>query len=381
MNLHVTSDNYGLFPKVIASRIKKTSSSLENKIVNLGENSTIQDEIITYIPNTTESINNYLISFDNIQKVIFHPYKYSCLEFLQIILKTFPKAKIYWALWSFELYNLPHLLFKQHKPFAASYVNSKKTLPERIKNLKIIGNLILRFCYFTGIKKNYTRETIDSFKHIDFFCSFLPSDFTFFQKISLNTETQYVPFAYLSLETIMPDLNSYRSTGDKIMIGHSSDPDGNHYEIIQLLGELNPKFPIFLPLAYGDENYGRLIEREARKRFSAVEVQKEKLDSLSYYKKLTEVACCIINVRVQQGLGNIIALVWMGAKVFLDEESSTYKDFHNWGIHIFSIQKDLNLRELSTKLSESEIENNKSIMFKICNENTVKQYWDKILAS
>ncbi len=71
----------------------------------------------------------------------------------------------------------------------------------------------------------------------------------------------------------------------------------------------------------------------------------------------------------------------MGAKVFLDEESSTYKDFHNWGIHIFSIQKDLNLSELSTKLSESEIENNKSIMFKICNENTVKQYWDKILAS
>ncbi|MEO6812463.1 MAG: TDP-N-acetylfucosamine:lipid II N-acetylfucosaminyltransferase, partial [Ginsengibacter sp.] len=135
------------------------------------------------------------------------------------------------------------------------------------------------------------------------------------------------------------------------------------------------------PLAYGDENYGRLIEREARKRFPAVEVQKEKLDSLSYYKKLTEVACCIINVRVQQGLGNIIALVWMGAKVFLDEESSTYKDFHNWGIHVFSIQKDLNLRELSTKLSESEIENNKSIMFKICNENTVKQYWDKILAS
>ncbi len=268
MNLHVTNDNYGLFPKVIASRIKKTSSSLENRIVNLGENSTIQDDIITYIPNTTESINNYLISFDNIQKVIFHPYKYSCLAFLQIILKTFPKAKIYWALWSFELYNLPHLLFKQHKPFAASYVNSKRTLPERIKNLKIIGNLILRFCYFTGIKKNYTRETIDSFKHIDFFCSFLPSDFTFFQKISLNTETQYVPFAYLSLETIMPDLNSYRSTGDKIMIGHSSDPDGNHYEIIQRLGELNPGFPIFLPLAYGDENYGRLIERARFRKYN-----------------------------------------------------------------------------------------------------------------
>ena len=63
----------------------------------------------------------------------------------------------------------------------------------------------------------------------------------------------------------MPDLDNFRSKGNKIMIGHSSSPDGNHYEIIQKLMQLILPYPILLPLSYGDKKYGNIIKSEAKK--------------------------------------------------------------------------------------------------------------------
>jgi hypothetical protein len=380
MNLHVTSDSYGLFPKQIAMRIKRDGSSEKNKMVNLGERSAIQDEIITYISDSPESINNFIATIEKIDKIIFHPYNFLCYNFLQVILKKYPNVQVYWAFWSYDLYNLPHLTLEHYEPFAKNYVKEQRSLLKRVKDLKIVGSLVLKFCYATGIKKNHTKKLIDSFKDINFFCSFLPSDFLFFEKVSSNKRTKYLPFAYLSLDDIVPDPDNFEFTpGNKIMIGHSSSPSGNHYEIIQRLGEINPDFSVFLPLAYGDENYGNLIEKEAFKKFKAPDVQRQKLDSVTYSRKLTEVGWAIINVKVQQGLGNIIALIFMGVKVFLDEDSSTYKDFSDWGIVVFTVQHDLNLFKLSNKLSKREIENNRAIISNKCNSELVKQYWNNIL--
>jgi len=380
MNLHVTSDNYGFFPKEIAKRIKKQEPLQKNIIVNLGENSIITDDLITYISVSSKAMKNYINTVEKIDKLIFHPYNFLGYKFLQIALKKFPRVKVYWVFWSFELYNLPHLSFEHYKPHAKDYIRKQRTLAEKIKNIKIIGNFVLRIFYITGIKKNSIKKLTGSFQRIDFFCSFLPSDFSFFRKISSNEKAKYLPFAYFSLEDIMPGLNNFKSNGNKIMIGHSSAPTGNHYEIIERLSELNPEFSIFLPLAYGDENYGNLIEKKARQQFKLLDIQRKKLETVAYYKKLTEVGWSIFNIKVQQGLGNIIALIWMGVKVFLDEESSTYKDFSHWGIIIFTIQHDLTLWQLTNKLNNKEIENNKAIILKKCNTESVNLYWDNIVA-
>lgn len=379
MNLHVTSDQYGLFPKEIAKRIKKVGCEKHNLMLNLCKEASITDELITYIFPSIQQITWFVDRIESLDKVIFHPYNYSCYPLLQLLLKKFPGVKVYWVLWSSELYELPHLHINHYQPFSINYIKKERTFLKKIKDHPIIGKAVTNFSYYTGIKKNYIKDLMRSFQQIDFFCSFLPSDFFSFQKITLNNKAQYLPFAYFSLEEILPERNDFKATGNKIMIGHSSSPTGNHYEIIQSLSKLNNNFSIFLPLAYGDIKYGNIIEAEARKKFNDVEVQRHKLEFAAYYQKLTEVGWCIINVKVQQGLGNIIALIWMGVKVFLDEASSTYKDFKAWGIIIFTIQHDLNLSELTKKLTEREIENNKAMIFKVCNHELVEKYWKDIL--
>jgi hypothetical protein len=377
VNLHVTNDTYGLYPLEIAKRIK--SGPKGNAIVNLCKAAKHQDGIITYIPFSTSGFENYLRQFNHLDKLIFHPYQYNSYIILKIVKRKFPQIKVYWALWSSELYCQPPLPPGYYGPFSKKFVKNRSSFRERIKDTKIIGPLILKLSYFLRLKKNHSKRWKKSFSQIDFFCSLLPSDFAYFQKISGSTKTVHLPFAYLSIENIVAELPEIYSTGDKVMIGHSASPAGNHFEILTRLHKLDAKLSIFLPLVYGVTSYGDIIQSEAIKRFPHAEILRKELEKSLYYQKLAEVAWAIINVKVQQALGNITALIWMGVKVFLDEQSSTFKDFKNWGIAIFSIQKDLSLQELTQKLTNAEISENRRIIFEKCNENAVKNYWEPIL--
>lgn len=374
MNLHVTNDNYGFFPSQIAKRIKNADKKSNNLMVNLSRKSKIKDDYITYISVSTISFKNYLSTIRRIDKIIFHPYNLIGYQFLKQALKKFPDIKIYWVFWSYELYSLPHLVHRLYEPFSYRYVSENNSSLK--KNVK---KYVYQALNIMGVKKNYRKILKYSYSHVHFFCSVLPSDFTFFQSQTENKNIQYLPFSYLSLENIMPGLTEFYSKGDKIMIGHSSLPDGNHYEIIQKVSTINNTFSIFLPLAYGDTEYGIMIKEIAGNKFKKIEVLEEKLESYLYYQKLTEVGWAIINAKVQQGLGNIIALIWMGVKVFLDKNVSTYKDFLSWDIIVFSIQDHLNKNELSHKLTSEQMENNRNKILEKFTEVNVMRYWKEVL--
>ena len=125
--------------------------------------------------------------------------------------------------------------------------------------------------------------------------------------------------------------------------------------------------------------YGNLIKQEARTTFPHADILEEKLERNDYYVKLTEVGWAIFNTKVQQGVGNIIALIWMGAKVFLDSNTSTYIDFTAWGIHVYNIHDQLNGHELSIKLSFEQIENNRKKILEKFNEQTINEGWKEFL--
>ena len=377
MNLHLTNDTYGLYPVEIAERIKGSSNRNNNMMVNLSETSVLKDEIISYIRPTRKSFKEYIKNIQQLDKIIFHPYDLTGYKFLTMLLKKFPAVKVYWVCWSYELFNLPHVVHELYEPFSANYVLPNNS-PSKKYALAIRKNLV-NVLNMLKIKRNYLETLKHSYSLVHYFCATMPSDFIYLQKISSNNKISYLPFAYLSLNKIMPDLDKFRSVGNKLMIGHSSSPDGNHYEIIQKISSLANDHPVFLPLAYGSSEYGSIIKQEAQKKFKDLEVLEEKLERTAYYQKLTEVGWAIINVKVQQGFGNIMALIWMGAKVFLDKNSNIYKDFCAWGIKVFNIQDDLNKAELSNRLNFEQVENNRKIILGKLNDDKVDEYWDQIL--
>jgi hypothetical protein len=378
LNLHVTHDGNGTYSGEISERISKSGFNDSNVMINLSIESTLKHSKISYIDTTRKAFENYVEGITKLNKIIFHPFTLSSYEFLAVVKKRFPNVKVYWCIWSYDVYGVPPIPVEYFGPYSRKYLKGEMNIFARFKAAKL-GRWILNFIYIAGLKRNYIKELKASFWQIDFFCSLLPSDFLSYQKISGNYKTRHLPFAYLSLEQIMPQLDEFSCEGYKIMVGHSSSPSGNHFEVLQRLHKINPEFSVFLPLSYGDKKYADCIEREARTRFKNLEVLRQNLEKSQYYKKLKEIGWVIINVKVQQGLGNIIALIWMGVKIFLDEDSSTFKDFKTWGLIIYSIQTQLTLKELSVKLTTEQILTNKEIIKDRCNESAVSEYWQNIV--
>ena len=384
MNLHVTSDSYGLYPVEIAKRIKSSGNSKNNLIVNLSGNAIYTDSIITYIRTSDIAFKKYIATLPLLDKIIFHPYNLTASRFLKIVLKTFPHVKVYWMCWSIELYGLPSSIPHLYEPFSANYlkvsaniIKGKSVLFRSIKN--VLKKIVYKSLSATGTKKDYQSGLLTSYSLVHYFCSPFYSDFLFLSSVAPGNKINYLSIAYLSLNKIIPNLDESTSNGTKIMIGHNSSPTGNHYEIIQKLSTINPGYPILLPLSYGDKEYGNIIKEEAQKKFTNVEVLEKQLERNIYYKKLAEVGWAIVNAKIQQAVGNIIALIWMGSKVFLDKNTSTFKDFSAWGIHIYSIQDHLNEYELSNKLSFDQIENNRKKIFEKFNEEVINKGWNEFL--
>jgi hypothetical protein len=379
VNLHVTNDSYGLYPVEIAKRIKSSPDSENNIIVNLYPVSEFKDSLITYIPEKISAYKKYISGLSKVDKVIFHPYNVTAYRFLQELLKKFPGVKVYWMCWSYELYNLPHLTQTLYDVFSTKYLKRQWYSSKNIK--RTLRNYYDKTLIAASVKKDYESEMKHAHSLVHYFCSPFYSDYLFLEKVSPGNKIKYLSIAYLSLDKIIPDLSNFRSRGNRIMIGHSASPDGNHYEALARISSINNELPILLPLSYGDKHYGNIIKKEARSMFKNVEILETKMERTAYYEKLTEAGWAVFNTRVQQGVGNIIALIWMGVKVFLDNNTSTYKDFTSWGIHVYSIQEHLNEFELSNKLSFEQVENNRKKILEKFNEETINEGWKFFLRS
>ncbi|MBS1742095.1 MAG: hypothetical protein JST81_03605 [Bacteroidetes bacterium] len=377
MNLHVCNDEYGLYPFEIAQRIYTSPYADNNLMVNLTNASKIRHDKITYIPVSSSAFKRYINTLSSLDKIIFHPYNLHGHQFLEYVLKRFPDVKVYWVCWSYELYKLPRFAGRMYEPYSASFLKSSITIQSKFRNF--LKKVYYGFVYGLGLQKNYFKSLEPSFARINYFCCWLPSDYAFFLSLSPKKDIVHLPFSYFSLTKIMPDLHSYTVSGNEVMIGHSALPDGNHYEIIRKLSAIDKRFPIFLPLVYGNVLYSKKIKEIARAHFDTVYVQEEKLDKEAYYQRLTKVGWVIINSKVQQGLGNILAIIWMGAKLFLDENSGTYIDFKKWNIIVFSVQHDLTKEQLSTRLTAEQIEHNRRILYEKVNEEKVSEYWEPLL--
>ena len=189
---------------------------------------------------------------------------------------------------------------------------------------------------------------------------------------------QYLSFAYLSIDQII-DLNLTHDEGGKtIMLGHASSLESNHYEMISDVSKLPITNKILIPLAYGNEAYKHSIRRYAEASLTGpLEIMTEKLSADKYYAKLREVKHAVFNLRVQQGLGNLLGLVYMGAKIYLREETTTFKQFKKWGIHVYAYEAIPS--EIFIDLTAVEACHNKAIILNLFNEKNVCLLWSPLL--
>ncbi len=211
-------------------------------------------------------------------------------------------------------------------------------------------------------------------------------DFLYIKEKYENKDAKlYRCFGYTSnifnLEITQQNLQHTREDNTvNILIGNSADPFHEHIKVLKSLEKYkDEKIKIYVPLSYClvDELYVKEVINVGKNIFKENFIPiREFMPYDEYIKFLAKIDIAIFAAKRQQAMGNIIALLGLGKKVYLDSNVTTFKMFLDMGIKVYDVD-EFNLQKIDSKVAEQNSEKIKSYYSK---ENLINQ-WNNIFES
>ncbi|WP_150452163.1 TDP-N-acetylfucosamine:lipid II N-acetylfucosaminyltransferase [Arenibacter lacus] len=290
----------------------------------------------------------------------------------QIVLNVGNINKFIWFFWGGEIYDNTSALGNKVIGEVTFQKFHLKSWKDHLKSLIRIPYYFIR--YKTRIPE---KEIIRAAKKIKQFGILHREELEYFKQLGyLSPIVSHICMTYYPLEYIFKGIESTKINGNNILLGNSASSSNNHLEAFNILKSfnLNDK-KLFVPLSYGDKRYGETINEIGHSLFG--ENFQSLFDFMPLEKYTLLLSSCnivIMNHYRQQAVGNIIAMLWMGAKVYLDERNTFYHYLRRIGVEVFSIDVDLKLENpLALEgLSDSEINQNREILLREIGFSNVK---------
>jgi dTDP-N-acetylfucosamine:lipid II N-acetylfucosaminyltransferase len=161
------------------------------------------------------------------------------------------------------------------------------------------------------------------------------------------------------------------------MVGHSGSPENNHLDVYDQIHRLIPEngVSILSPLSYGNATYITAVKSLGQTYFGdRLETLEDFIPRELYYHKLSEASVAIFNHKIQQAFGNILGLIFMGVKVFLNPENPVYIELRSHNIKVFDYSR-LTKEDLLTPLSAEDVDINRAIIGLLFKEETIRNYY------
>lgn len=172
----------------------------------------------------------------------------------------------------------------------------------------------------------------------DYFSAPLRQDYDLLQKaLGPRFRARYAQLNYGSIERSF-GIGPAGLTGDDVLLGNSATATNNHIEMLRLLSrcDLGDR-KIVVPLSYGDPDYRDAVVRRGRQLLGArFQPLLGFMPLAEYNAHLARCSVAIMNHRRQQALGNIVASLYRGARLYLDEAGMMYRIFRDLGAHVSS---------------------------------------------
>jgi len=333
--------------------------------------------IVSHLPDFVHVKSQECVQHCNIQelKVIANTLDKSILVVLHSLSDIFydfvlqlPKENtVIWLCFGFEIYNDAN--FYKTKNLLDTITKNRFPEVKTLKNKKV-KDLIRP--YYRLLNKNLplsSREyKVKVLKRINFLGSSFKEEFEFISSL-IKQKKLFFDFWYYPLEQILDVFTPLNLNKKNILIGNSGSTSGNHLDVFAQLKRSNlTAEKIIVPLNYGEPKYIDVVVKEGNSHFSQrFQPLLEFLSLQEYNVILEEVGIAIFNNKRQQAVGNTIALLWMGAKVFLSKHNPFYHFLKRKGLHIYCYEIDLNEQNCNQLLSLQQIEHNRSILFSFLN--------------
>lgn len=276
----------------------------------------------------------------------------------EVVAHASPCLKFVWIGMGFDYYDIIYedcesLYQEQTKGIVQNLNNKRKTTNN------LLGQLSKRLFY-----KNLDKKTI--VEKIDFFAPVLENEYGMVaSKFSFNFP-DYIDWNYGSTaKMIEGKMKHCNLNGNDILVGNSASPTSNHLEIFEFLKTQNlSRKKIICPLSYGDSEYASILKNKGRIYFGDIFLSiDEFMPYENYMNLISSCSNVIMNHHRQQGGGNVLAMLYLGAKVFLNEKNPMYSFYKEKGVIIFTTDELYNNPSLlDLHLSEEDIEKNRQIL-------------------
>ncbi len=255
--------------------------------------------------------------------------------FCWLLFKCGVRKNLNWVLWGADLYNHLNMdLYDDYTKRLLKDVNCE-WLPlnhgaqtdscHEIYRKSVIRKMSRILTWNRGdyelVKKNF----ITAAKHEHFFYN-NPVDFSMLDAVRDSGRNKY---------------DFHKEYKYVFLLGNSGDPTNNHISLLYKLKEYNRKdFCVVVPLGYGLREYIDILIVEGTRLLGEQFIPlNEFIQPEQYSQILSQVDAVFMNHRRQQGAGNILALLYLGKKIYMNVGVTTYSTFSDLGIKFFDIEQ------------------------------------------
>ena len=209
-------------------------------------------------------------------------------------------------------------------------------------------------------------------KRIGHFITYIKGDYELAQKWYGANGDYHQCFMYPS--NLYKEFNLPPKQGEttNILVGNSADPTNNHAEVFaKLTAYKQENIQIFCPLSYGPVDNAEHISNLGKEMFGVRFTPL--LDFMpfeKYLELLGQIDIAVFAHKRQQAMGNTIALLGLGKKVYMRNDVTPWKMFNDLGVKVFPVD-NLALEPID----ETAIKMNKeTIRVVFCDETLIEQY-------
>ncbi|MDQ4426452.1 TDP-N-acetylfucosamine:lipid II N-acetylfucosaminyltransferase [Thalassolituus sp.] len=254
-------------------------------------------------------------------------------------------------------------------------LNKTRSVTRNVPSIYVISRLKKLFKSLL-VKVYISKSKTKSIEQLTVFSPVIESEFESIKSKRIwKGFPEYVAWNYGNLEeSFIKGVEGKSIHSDNIMIGNSGTATNNHFEIVDLLSDVDiTGRKVVVPLSYGDRNYSTAVSLYCGRHLTAdVVILEDFLPLEKYVECLRGCGYVIMNHIRQQALGNIITALYLGARVFLRSESPLYSFLKDLGVHLSSVQElETDVMLLNTPLSEQQ---------RYVNRYVVSSYWSKTAA-
>lgn len=301
--------------------------------------------------------------------IVLHAYH---LEFAKILLELKYDLNIAWVAWGFDIYGLPRIKQNIYAPLTNKYLGKKDAF--LFLKRKLLSNNLFRrvFLFFTKQQDRYS-IIFRSLKKVNYFSTYLEEDYTYFSKHYSNN-LQFINCAFTSIDQYLAGNDGYiKAEASNIIIGNSNTPESNHLDVIDKLKHKKlSSSKVFVPLSYGENDaYRKTVIKEGKicfgDRFEPLLIFMERPQ---YLNILMSCSVGVFYHYRQQAMGNIIAMLYLGARVYMYAKSPGYQYLKRNQINVFDFDIDFNIYTIK-KLPQTEVVTNRKILETLFNKNKV----------